>query len=184
MKKQKKSDRSSLIWGLFFGFIFGFLLQKGGATKYNVIVGQLLLEDFTVVKIMLSAAVTGMIGIYFMKSMGWVKLYPKPGSVGMSVIGGLIFGVGFAVLGYCPGTIAGAVGNGYLDALAGGLIGIIVGAGLYASLYPKIRNGILKKGEFGTMTFPELFKVNDWVVVIPAAVLLVGFLYWLETAGL
>ena len=184
MKKQKKSDRSSLIWGLFFGFIFGFLLQKGGATKYNVIVGQLLLEDFTVLKIMLTAAVTGMIGIYFMKSMGWVKLYPKPGSVGMSVIGGLIFGVGFAVLGYCPGTIAGAVGNGYLDALAGGLIGIIVGAGLYASLYPKIRNGILKKGEFGTMTFPELFKVNDWVVVIPAAVLLVGFLYWLETAGL
>jgi hypothetical protein len=184
MKKQKKSDRSSLIWGLFFGFIFGFLLQKGGATKYNVIIGQLLLEDFTVVKIMLTAAVTGMIGIYFMKSMGWVKLYPKPGSVGMSVIGGLIFGVGFAVLGYCPGTIAGAVGNGYLDALVGGLIGIIVGAGLYASLYPKIRNGILKKGEFGTMTFPELFKVNDWVVVIPAAVLLVGFLYWLETAGL
>ncbi|MGM0465928.1 MAG: YeeE/YedE thiosulfate transporter family protein [Acidobacteriota bacterium] len=183
MKKQKKSDRSSLIWGLLFGIIFGFLLQKGGATKYNVIIGQLLLEDFTVLKIMLTAAVTGMIGIYFMKSMGWVKLYPKPGSVGMSVIGGLIFGVGFAVLGYCPGTIAGAVGNGYLDALVGGLIGIIVGAGLYASLYPKVRNGILKKGEFGTITFPELFKVNDWVVVIPAAVVLVLFLYWLETAG-
>ncbi|MFO7981013.1 MAG: YeeE/YedE thiosulfate transporter family protein [Candidatus Aminicenantes bacterium] len=183
MKKQKISDRSSLIWGLLFGIIFGFLLQKGGATKYNVIIGQLLLEDFTVLKIMLTAAVTGMIGIYFMKSMGWVKLYPKPGSVGMSVIGGLIFGVGFAVLGYCPGTIAGAVGNGYLDALVGGLIGIIVGAGLYASLYPKVRNGILKKGEFGTITFPELFKVNDWVVVIPAAVVLVLFLYWLETAG-
>jgi len=183
MKKQKNSDRSSLIWGLLFGIIFGFLLQKGGATKYNVIIGQLLLEDFTVLKIMLSAAVTGMIGIYFMKSMGWVKLHPKPGSVGMSVIGGLIFGVGFAVLGYCPGTIAGAVGNGYLDALVGGLIGIIVGAGLYASLYPKVKNGILKKGEFGTITFPELFKVNDWVVVIPAAVVLVGFLYWLETAG-
>jgi uncharacterized protein len=183
MKKQEKSDRSSLIWGLFFGIIFGFLLQKGGATKYNVIIGQLLLEDFTVLKIMLTAAVTGMIGIYFMKSMGWVKLYPKPGSVGMSVIGGLIFGVGFAVLGYCPGTIAGAVGNGYLDALVGGLIGIIVGAGLYASLYPKVRNSILKKGDFGTITLPELFKVNDWVVVIPTAVVLVLFLYWVETAG-
>jgi uncharacterized protein len=183
MKKQEKSDRSSLIWGLFFGIIFGFLLQKGGATKYNVIIGQLLLEDFTVLKIMLTAAVTGMIGIYFMKSMGWVKLYPKPGSVGMSVIGGLIFGVGFAVLGYCPGTIAGAVGNGYLDALVGGLIGIIVGAGLYASLYPKVRNSILKKGDFGTITLPEVFKVNDWVVVIPTAVVLVLFLYWVETAG-
>jgi len=96
----------------------------------------------------------------------------------------LIFGVGFAVLGYFPGTIAGAVGNGYLDALVGGLIGIIVGAGLYASFYPKVRNGILKKGDFGTVTLPELFKVNDWVVVTPTAVILVLILYWLETAGL
>ncbi len=184
MNKQEKSDRSSLVWGLFFGFIFGFLLQKGGVTKYNVIIGQLLLEDFTVLKIMLTAAVTGMLGIYFMKTMGWVKLHPKPGSVGMSVIGGLIFGVGFAVLGYCPGTIAGAVGNGFLDALIGGLIGIIAGAGLYASLYPKVRNSILKKGEFGTVTLPELLKVNDWVVVIPAAAIIILILYWLESAGL
>lgn len=184
MNTQKKSEKSPLLWGLLFGIIFGFLLQKGGVTKYNVIIGQLLLEDFTVVKIMLTAAVTGMLGVYFMKSRGWVELHPKPGSVGMSVIGGLIFGIGFAVLGYCPGTIAGAVGNGYLDALAGGLIGIIVGAGLYASLYPKIRNGILKKGEFGTVTLPKLLRVNDWVVVIPAAAIIILILYWLESAGL
>jgi len=184
MNKQKNSNYSPLIWGLLFGIIFGFLLQKGEVTKYNVIIGQLLLEDFTVVKIMLSAVLTGMLGIYFMKTMGWVTLHPKPGSVGMSIIGGLIFGVGFAVLGYCPGTIAGAVGNGFLDALIGGLIGIIAGAGLYASLYPKIRNGILKKGEFGTVTLPELLKVNDWIVVIPATAIILLILYWLESAGL
>jgi len=109
---------SSLIWVLAFGIVFGFLLHKGGATEYDVILGQLLLTDFTVLKIMLSAVLTGMIGIYAMKSQGWVKLYPKAGSIGKSVIGGLIFGVGFAVLGCCPGTIAGAVGNGYLDTLA------------------------------------------------------------------
>jgi hypothetical protein len=179
-----KPDRSPLIWGLAFGVIFGFLLQKGGATKYDVIIGQLLLEDFTVLKIMLSAVVTGMIGIYFMKTMGWVKLYPKPGSAGMSVIGGLIFGVGFALLGYCPGTIAGAVGNGYLDAVLGGVIGILIGAGLFASLYPKVKLRILKKGDLDTVTFPELLKVNDWLVVVPAVIFLVLFLYWLESAGL
>jgi uncharacterized protein len=57
-------DRRPLFFGLGFGILFGFLLHKGGATKYDVIVGQLLLTDFTVLKIMLSAVVTGMIGIY------------------------------------------------------------------------------------------------------------------------
>jgi hypothetical protein len=180
----EKTDRSPLVWGLFFGVLFGFLLQKGGVTQYDVIVGQLLLEDFTVLKVMLSAVLTGMIGIHFMKTWGWVQLHPKPGSAGMSIIGGLIFGIGFAVLGYCPGTIAGAVGNGYLDALIGGVIGIWIGAGLLAAIYPKLRDGILKKGDFGTITIPGLFKVNDWIVVVPMAVILFFILFWLESAGL
>ncbi len=179
-----KKDISSLLWGLAFGIAFGFLLQKGGATKYDVIVGQLLLTDFTVLKIMLSAVLVGMIGIYAMKTLGWVKLAPKPGSAGKNVIGGLVFGVGFAVLGYCPGTIAGAIGNGALDALVGGLAGILVGSGLFAALYPRLKQGILMKGSFGDLTFPRLFEVNDWVIVIPVAALILLLLYWLERAGL
>jgi hypothetical protein len=182
MKVKKK--RSSLLWGLAFGIVFGFLLQKGGATKYDVIIGQLLLNDFTVLKIMLSAALTGMIGIHAMKALGWVALYPKSGSAGKNIIGGLIFGIGFAVLGYCPGTIAGAIGNGYLDALVGGLAGILVGAGLFAALYPRLSRGILSKGNFGDLTLPRLFKVNDWIVVVPVALLIFLSLYWLEQAGL
>ncbi len=177
-------DKRPLFFGLGFGILFGFLLHKGGATKYDVIVGQLLLTDFTVLKIMLSAVVTGMIGIYFMKSLGWIKLSIKGGSVGMNVIGALIFGVGFAVLGYCPGTIAGAIGNGYLDAIVGGLAGILLGTWIFAVLYPKLKDGILKKGDFGEITFPRLLKVNDWVVVVPAAVLIVLMLFWFEKAGL
>jgi hypothetical protein len=178
-----EADRRPLFFGLGFGILFGFLLHKGGATKYDVIVGQLLLTDFTVLKIMLSAVVTGMIGIYFMKSLGWIKLSLKDGSVGMNVIGALIFGVGFAVLGYCPGTIAGAVGNGYLDAIVGGLAGIVLGTWIFAVMYPKLKDGILKKGDFGDITFPRLFKVNDWVVVVPAAVLIILMLAWIERAG-
>jgi len=177
-------NRSPLIWGLVFGILFGFLLQKGGATKYDVIVGQLLLTDFTVLKIMLSAVLTGMIGIYLMKTLGWVELSPKSGSMGSNIIGGLIFGVGFAVLGYCPGTIAGAIGNGYLDALVGGLAGILIGTALFAALYPRLKNGILKKGDFGNVTLPQLFKVNDWVVVVPVAGLIFLLLVWLERVGL
>ena len=183
-KKMRFKDKPTLLWGLVFGIVFGFLLQKGGATKYDVIIGQLLLTDFTVLKIMLSAVLTGMIGIYLMKSLGWVQLNPKSGSVGINLIGGLIFGVGFALLGYCPGTIAGAIGNGYLDAAVGGLAGIMIGSGLFAALYPRLNQGILKIGDFGDLTLPRLFKVNDWVVVVPLAGLIFLLLYWLERAGL
>ena len=134
-------------------------------------------------KIRLSAVVTGMIGIYFMKSLGWIKLSLKSGSAGMNVIGALIFGVGFAVLGYCPGTIAGAIGNGYLDAIVGGLAGIILGTSIFAVMYPKLKAGILKKGYFGDITIPRLLKVSDWVVVVPAVGLIVLLLFWIEKAG-
>lgn len=176
-------DKRPLFFGLGFGILFGFLLHKGGATKYDVIVGQLLLTDFTVLKIMLSAIVTGMIGIYFMKSLGWIQLSLKKGSVGKNLIGALIFGAGFAVLGYCPGTIAGAIGNGYLDAIVGGLAGIALGTWIFAVVYPKLKNGILKKGDFGDITIPVLLKLNDWVVVVPAVALIVLLLFWIEKAG-
>ena len=169
--------------GLLMGVVFGFLLQKGGVTEYDVIIGQLLLADFTVVKVMLSAVITGTLGVHLLRDFGIAQLHPKPGSFGSSVIGGLIFGVGFAALGYCPGTVAGAVGQGYLDALFGGVIGILIGAGLFAALYPRLEAGVLHKGDFGELTLPKALKVNDWIVVIPAVVVLAGFLVALEKAG-
>ncbi|MDZ4120982.1 MAG: YeeE/YedE thiosulfate transporter family protein [Candidatus Cloacimonadaceae bacterium] len=178
-----KTKKMKLFWGLLFGMIFGFLLQKGGVTKYDVIINQLLLTDFTVVKIMLSAVVTGMIGLHIMQELGWIRLRPKAGSWGKNAIGGLIFGVGFALLGYCPGTIAGAIGNGYLDAVTAGLVGIIFGSGLLATIYPGLKEGILKKGYFGNNTLPLVFRVSNWVVIILMAVIIVAILYLIEQAG-
>ena len=176
--------RLPLAWGLMFGIVFGFLLQKGGVTRYDVLLGQLLLTDWTVLKVMLSAVVTGMTGIHLMKNLGWIRLDPKPGSWGKNAIVGLIFGLGFALLGHCPGTIAGAIGNGYLDATIGGLAGILLGSWLFAVLYPRLRDGVLKLGYFGSLTLPGLFKVNDWAVIAPLSVLIVLLLYWIERAGL
>lgn len=176
--------RAQLCLGLLTGILFGFLLQKGGLTKYDVILGQLLLEDFTVVKVMLSAVVTGMVGVYFLKSIGMAQLHPRHGSLGSSVIGGLIFGVGFGILGYCPGTVAGAVGQGALDGMFGGIAGLLIGAGLFASVYPKLQKGILDRGEFGELTLPQLLKVNPWVVVVPVCIGIIALLFSIEKAGL
>lgn len=109
--------------GLLFGIIFGFFLQKAGVTTYKVIINQLLLTDFTVLKVMMSAVVVGTVGVHFMHGRGMVNLDVRHGSFGATVVGGLIFGAGFALLGYCPGTVAGAVGQGAMDALLGGVLG-------------------------------------------------------------
>ncbi|MGC9520707.1 MAG: YeeE/YedE thiosulfate transporter family protein [Anaerolineae bacterium] len=179
-----KHKTALLVQGLVFGIVFGFLLQKGGVTKYDVIVGQLLLEDFTVLKIILTALVVGGLGLHLFQALGWVSLSPKAGSWGKNAIGGLIFGVGFALLGYCPGTIAGAIGNGYLDATLGGLAGILIGSALLAAWYPVLKRGILKQGDFGTLTLPQLLRVNVWVVMVPLSLVIVLVLYLLERAGL
>ncbi|MBN1195287.1 MAG: YeeE/YedE family protein [Methanomicrobiaceae archaeon] len=180
----RTNSRAQLVLGLFMGIAFGFLLQTGGVTDYNIIIGQLLLTDFTVVKVMLAAVLVGMPGVYLMKEWGWVTLHVRSGAIGSTVIGGLIFGIGFAVLGYCPGTVAGAVGQGALDALVGGVPGILIGTGLFAALYPVLSEKILEKGPFPADTFPELLGVNPWMVVIPVAVFILAILAGLEYLGL
>jgi hypothetical protein len=184
LKTIHKSKKLQLGISFMVGILFGFLLQKGGVTKYDVIIGQLLLIDFTVVKIMLSAMVTGMIGVYLLRNFGMAALHPKPGSLGSSVIGGLIFGIGFGLLGYCPGTLAGAVGQGSLDALLGGLVGILIGAGLFSEFYPKLDKNILNKGHFGEITWPQLLKVNPWSIIIPVTIGIIALLFWIEKSGL
>jgi len=173
-----------LLIGLGIGIFFGFLLQKGGVTRYDVIIGQLLLTDFTVVKIMLTAIVVGKIGVHLLKGVGVAQLHPKPGSFGSSLIGGLIFGIGFGILGYCPGTMIGAVGQGSLDALFGGLPGMLLGSGLFAEVYPTLEKKILNKGYFGEITFPQLLKVGHWWVIIPFSIAIIGLLWWIEISGL
>jgi len=168
--------------GLLFGVAFGFLLQKGGVTNYNVIIGQLLLTDFTVLKVMLSAVIVGMIGYHFLKHTGYVQSHAAEGTIGSNVIGGLIFGVGFALLGYCPGTVAGAVGTGALDALIGGFGGLIIGVAIFVEVFPRIK-GILSRGPFPVVTVPELLGLNQWVTVIIMEIVMIGFLWFLTWLG-
>ena len=178
-----KNKTAQLVLGLLFGICFGFLLQKGGVTSFDVIEGQLLLTDFTVLKLMLSAVIVGMAGFHVMKHFGLVRSHAAEGSIGANVIGGIIFGVGFALLGYCPGTVAGAVGTGALDALFGGMIGLLIGAGIFAELYPRLRTRILVWGKFPAVTVPEFLHLNLWVTVVLMEVFMIGFLLVLGYLG-
>lgn len=179
----RKKHGIQLVFGILFGFIFGFLLQKGGVTEYPILIGQLLLTDFTVVKIILTAIAVGMIGVHLLVHLGWAQLHIKKGSWGASLIGGIIFGIGFGLLGYCPGTVSGAAAKGYIDALMGGIPGLLAGAGLFAAAFPKLRDTILNRGDFGELTFDRLLKVNTWIAIVIFECAIVGVLVAIEMLG-
>ncbi len=168
--------------GLFFGLIFGFLLQKGGVAKFDILIGALLLENFVVVKVMLTAIIVGMIGSYILRRLNVIKLQIDETQYAANTIGGLIFGVGFGLLAYCPGTNAAAVGQGNLDALLG-IVGLVIGSYLYA-LSTKYRSGIISRwGKRGKLTLPELIGVSQGLFIAIAAPALAVVLVLLETAG-
>ncbi|MDT8902939.1 YeeE/YedE thiosulfate transporter family protein [Anaeroselena agilis] len=153
-----------LLAGLITGILFGFFLQKGRVLRYDKQLGALRLKDFIIVKFMLSHIIVAMIGVYLLYDLGLVKLSIKPAIVGGVALGGLLFGVGWALLGYCPGTSLGALGEGRWDALWG-ILGMLVGAGLYAEAYPFMKATVLTWGNFGKITIPQALGINHWLVI-------------------
>ncbi len=179
----RANQKAQLLLGLVFGIIFGVFLQKAGVTRYEVITGQLLLTDFTVLKVMMSAVVVGMIGVHVMHRRGIVNLHIRGGSFGGTVIGALIFGAGFGLLGYCPGTAAGAVGHGAMDALIGGVGGLLFGSWLFAVRSPRLQ-GVLSAGPFRYERLQDVLHLNTWATVTITVALIVAMLAGLEWLGL
>jgi len=172
-----------LLYGLMTGIFFGFLLQKARVLRYDKQLGVLRLIDMTIVKFMLSTVLVAMVGTYLLKDLGLVKLSIKPTILGSVILGGLIFGIGWGFLGYCPGTSAGALGEGRHDAIWG-ILGMLGGAALYAEGYPTMEKTVLTWGNYGKITFPQILGINQWIVI---AFFVAGGLLlfrWFEKRGL
>jgi len=123
------------------------------------------------------------VGTYLLKDFGLLKLSIKTTLLGGVLLGGLLFGIGWGLLGYCPGTAAGALGEGRFDALWG-ILGMLAGAGLYAEAYPVLQETVLTWGNFGKITVPQILGVNHWIVI---TIVVVGGLLlfrWFEKKGL
>ena len=174
---------ASLIYGLITGVIFGVLLQKARVLRYDKQLGALRFLDMTIVKFMLSTVLVAMVGVYLLKDLGLVKLDVKATVLGGNILGGLIFGAGWGLLGYCPGTSAGALGEGRWDALWG-IAGMLAGAALYAEVYPSLKNTVLTWGVFGKITLPRILGVNHWVIIILFFAAGLILFRWFEKKGL
>lgn len=165
-----------LLLGLVTGVVFGVLLQKGRVAKFPVIVGQFLLRDWTVAKIMGTAVVVGAIGVYALVAAGHADLHVKPLLLGGVLVGGVLFGVGMTVLGYCPGTTVAACGEGRRDAAAG-VLGMFAGALAFVAAWPALKPVIKGLGDYGKLTLPDLTGTSPWLwIAALAAVGLAGIL--------
>lgn len=164
---------------LLLGFSFGAILQYASLNKHNVISGLATLDNLAVAKAVVLAIGVGAILLNIEIGLGFASYHVKPFILGGIMLGGLIFGSGMAILGYCPGTLAISLGEGSLDALVG-IIGALVGGVVYTLLLPSI-SGILGPN-LGSISLNSLVGTNAmfYVLVFVIGGLLIALSFWLH----
>lgn len=162
-----------------FGFLFGVALQYANLNKFNTITGMAILEDFTVAKTMAAAIGIGAILISIEVGLGFASYHIKPLIVGSNILGGLVFGTGMAILGYCPGTLPISLGQGSLDALSGiagalaaGLIYTLLSPYIHEVLGPNLGAVSLHSSLGGSAAF--------YVLVVVIGATLIGISFWIN----
>jgi len=165
-----------ILTGALMGLVFGVALEKGRVFEPGMIIGQFQLRNWTMLKMFMSAIATTMVVISALTSLGLAELAPKADLYPAVIAGGLIFGVGMALTGACPGTVLAQIGAGYKDAwmtVAGGILGAMAYG--YAEPYLSQMNS----GP-GKITVASVLGVPYWTLALPAAGLIVLFLFALE----
>jgi len=121
----------------------------------------------------------GVLGLYFLHINGKVKFHIKPTKTASNILGGLIFGVGFALAGYCPGTGAAALGQGDLLAIVF-MLGLVGGSYIFAELSGFTKKTIDTWGDKGKLTLPAVLGVGTKKFVIVFATILSILLFFLS----
>ena len=166
------------------GFGFGFVLENAGFGSSRKLAAQFYLKDMTVLKVMFTAIVTAMLGLTILRAVGVLdfdRLFVNPTFLGPQIVGGLIFGVGFAVGGYCPGTAIVAAVTGKLDALAF-LLGIGGGVLAFAGSYGVV-GGFAKSGSGERLLLSDWLHLPYGVVAILVTLMALGMFAgaeWIE----
>ena len=156
----------STIAPLLIGFAFGWLLQKAGLARYERIVNVFRLRDFAVLKFLLTALVTAAMGIRILEGFDHRIDLPVPTTyLAGNLAGGLVFGIGMALAGFCPGTVAAGVGEGRLDYLIPGGLGLYTGSVVYGLAYERFMPALSRWGRMGVITFAEWLRVEPWLLI-------------------
>ncbi len=171
-------EGASLLIALAIGFGFGWFLEQGGLGNARKLAGQFYLTDMTVLKVLFTAIVTCMLGLFWLGKLGLVdlgRIYLLPTYVLPHLVGGLVFGVGFVMGGLCPGTSCVAASSGSLDGLA--LIGgMMSGIFLFNEAFPLVE-GFYGTTPMGQVTLHGLVGI-PYQAMVPAIVVLALGAFW------
>lgn len=168
-----------LALGLFTGVIFGFILQRAGVSDCGCIFNALELRNLKAVKLMMTAVAVGSLIVYPASALGWVSVGGKTLYVLGVLVGGAIFGAGFALAGYCPGTALAALGAGVrhiLWVVAGGLAGSLA----YAIVYPVLEPILIQPANFGQVSLPSLLGTNPVLTGVIFALILLAAVFAID----
>jgi uncharacterized protein len=177
--------RGALAAALIIGIAFGWCLESAGMGSARKLAGQFYLTDLTVFKVMFSAIVTAMLGLFWLGRLGVLDLsrvYVPETYLVPQLAGGLIFGVGFALGGLCPGTSCVAAVTGRLDGIAL-VLGMWSGVLATGLLFPRLAT-FYETTPRGSLTLPQVTGLPYGVVVLVIVVIaLIGFrgAEWLES---
>lgn len=168
-------DETSLLVAFVIGIAFGWFLERAGFGSAKKLVSQFYLNDLAVFKVMFTAIVTAMLGVFYL---GWlgildVKLiYLTDTNLWPQIAGGLVLGIGFVIGGYCPGTSLVAVATGKIDALFF-VAGVMAGVFAIGEAFPLVR-AFYESGNYGRLTLPEVLHLPYGVVVFLVVLMALG----------
>ncbi len=168
-------DEFSLIVAFVIGIAFGFVLERAGFGSARKLAAQFYLTDMSVLKVMFTAIVTAMIGVYVLARLGWMDLslvYLTPTFLAPQILGGLLLGAGFVIGGYCPGTSVVSSATGRLDGMVY-VAGLVAGIVFYGEIYPAISD-FTRTTAMGQVTLPQLFHIPYGVLVLAVVIMALG----------
>ncbi len=173
-------------FALLLGAGFGAALERGGLGDGRKLSGQFYFRDLTVFKVMFTAIITAMLGLYWAERSGVLDraaLLVPPTYVLPQLVGGLIFGAGFVLAGYCPGTSCVASVSGRLDGLAA-LVGMVAGMLVFGEVAGSL-GPFLESTPMPGATLSDLLGLPTGVVVGSITLLALGAFLLIErlTAG-
>ncbi len=169
------SDTAALALAVLFGFFFGLSLERGGLGNPHILTGVFYFRDFTVPKVMFTAILVAAVGLYLLSDIGLLdiaRVWIIPTFFWPQLAGGALFGLGYLISGYCPGTGVAGLASGRLDALVM-MIGLAAGSLLFAVLFPALESFYLSSN-MGSTTLAKLVGLNHWVILAVIAALAGG----------
>jgi uncharacterized membrane protein YedE/YeeE len=168
------SDGVNTLFAVLIGMLFGYALQRSGFTNSKKIAGAFYMKDVDVPVVMFTAITTASIGLWGLSLLGLIdlgKFYFLPSYLLPMVVGGLIFGVGMAMGGFCPGTSIAAMVTGKIDAMVF-VGGFLLGSLLFGDLYP-LWNKFYNSDANGVWRIDQLLNVNVGLAILLVTLLAV-----------